>query len=163
MRVKLTDGPNAGGQQGLVRIPAPVLSGRDGCPVASGRNSGPASDELLEASRNGESGGGPAGAEVGVGLEDAPEVGADRDGLLEQGRVELDADVTVASVETAASDLQAPGDQFFEDALDGGRQVDGAQLVDKPGEVKQGDSCLTELRQALTSPRMSSHLICWFL
>ena len=119
-----------------MRIPASVLPGGDRGPVTPGRDGpGPATDELFEAPRDGEAGGGPARAEVRVGLEDAPEVGADGDRLLEQGRVELDADVAVTSVEAAASDLEASGDQFFEDALDGGRQVDGAELVNKPKQV----------------------------
>jgi len=70
---------------------------------------------------------------VRVRLEDSPEVCADGDGLLQQGRVQLDPDVSVPGVEAAASDLETSCDQFFEDAFDGGRKVDGAELVDEPG------------------------------
>lgn len=53
--------------------------------------------------------------------------------MLEQGRVQLDANVSVSGIEAAASDLEAPCDQLLENAFDGRGQVDGTELVDEPG------------------------------
>jgi hypothetical protein len=66
---ELTNGPDAGCQQRLVRISSPAFSaGGDGRAVSSGSHGAAAAHELLEAARDGQAGG--RAARTGGGGED---------------------------------------------------------------------------------------------
>jgi hypothetical protein len=112
-------------QWGIARAPAPPHTTTESVyGMDEGQTDRERERERERESRDSLTRGQSAGVEVGVGLQEAPEVAAVGDRVLEHRRRE-------AGARLARDALQ---DQFLEEVLDASREVDGCVLVDHTAE-----------------------------